>query len=194
MVMLIYKDKTNSDLMPNGVKKVLQEFQNVMPEQLPKVLPPKRTIDYEIELLPKVKPPTKGPYRMVPSKLVELRKQLDELQQAGFIRPSKAPFGALVLFQKKQDGSLWLCVDYRALNKVTVRNKYPISLIVELFDQLSNVKFFFKLDFRSGYYQVRISKGDEPKTTWVTQHGEFEFLVMHFELTNAPTTFCTLMN
>ena len=99
---------------------------------------------------------------MAPPELAELRKQLNELLQADFIRPSKAPFGALVLFQKKQDGSLRLCVDYRALNKVTVRNKYPIPLIADLFDQLSNAKFFSKLDLRSDYHQVRISEGDEP--------------------------------
>ena len=140
--------------MPNGVKKVLQEFQNVLPEQLLKVLPLRRTVDHEIELLPRVKPPAKGLYRMTPPKLAELRKQLNELLQAGFIRPSKAPFGAPMLFQKKQDESLRLCVDYKALNKVTVRNKYPIPLIANLFDQLSNAKFFSKLALRSGYHQV----------------------------------------
>ena len=98
MVMLMYKDKTNSDLMPNGVKKVLQEFQNVMPKQLPKALPPIRMINHEIELLSRVKPPAKGFCHMAPLELVELRKQLDELLQTSFIRPSKAPFGALVLF------------------------------------------------------------------------------------------------
>ncbi|XP_039015947.1 uncharacterized protein LOC120146474 [Hibiscus syriacus] len=131
---------------------------------------------------------------MSPPELAELRKQLDELLQAGFIRPSKSPFGAPVLFQRKHDGSLRLCVDYRALNKVTVRNKYPIPLIVDLFDQLSNAKYFTKLDLRSGYHQVRVAEGDEPKTTCVTRYGAFEFLVMPFGLTNAPATFCTLMN
>ena len=119
---------------------------------------------------------------------------MDELLQVGFIRPLKASFEAPVLFQKKQDGSLRLCVDYRALNKVTVRNKYPIPLIADLFDQLSNAKFFSKLDLRFGYHQVRISEGDEPKTTCVTRYGAFEFLVMPFGLTNASATFCTLMN
>ena len=151
-----------------------------MPEQLPKVLPPRRTVDQEIELLSRVKPPAKGLYRMAPLELVELRKQLDELLQAGFIRPSKGLFGAPMLFQNKQDGSLRLCVDYRALNKVIVRSKYPIPLIADLFDQFSNAKFFSKLDLRSGYHQVRISEGDEPKTTCVTWYGAFEFLVMPF--------------
>ncbi|KAJ7951825.1 Retrotransposon protein, putative, Ty3-gypsy subclass [Quillaja saponaria] len=151
-------------------------------------------IDHEIELVPGIKPPAKAPYRMAPPELAELRKQLNELLESGFIRPSKAPFGAPVLFQKKQDGSLRMCVDYRALNKVTVRNSYPIPLIADLFDQLSGAKYFTKLDLRSGYYQVRIAERDEPKTTCVTRYGAFEFLVMPFGLTNAPATFCTLMN
>ena len=135
-----------------------------------------------------------GPYRMAPLKLEELRKQLKELLDTGFIRPSKAPFGAPVLFQRKQDGSLRMCIDYRALNKVTVKNKYPIPLVADLFDRLTNARWFTKLDLRSGYWQVRIAAGDEPKTTCVTRYGSFEFLVMPFGLTNAPATFCTLMN
>lgn len=99
-----------------------------------------------------------------------------------------------MLFQKKHDGSLRLCIDYRALNKVTIKNKYPIPLIADLFDQLGGAKFFSKLDLRPGYYQVRIAEGDEAKTTCVTRYGAFEFLVMPFSLTNALATFCTLMN
>ena len=129
-----------------------------------------------------------GPYRMAPPELEELRRQLKELLDSGFIQPSKAPYGAPVLFQKKHDGSL------RELNKVTVKNKYLIPLIADLFDQLGRAKFFTKLDLRSGYYQVRIAKGDEPKTTCVTRYGSYEFLVMPFGLTNAPDTFYTLMN
>ncbi|KAA0036157.1 RNA-directed DNA polymerase-like protein [Cucumis melo var. makuwa] len=131
---------------------------------------------------------------MAPPELAELRKQLDELQNARFIRLSKAPYGAPVLFQKKKDESLRLCIDYRVLNKLTVRNKYPLLIITNLFDSLHGEKYFSKLDLRSGYYQVRIAEGDEPKTTCVTRYGSFEFLVMPFGLTNAPATFCTLMN
>ncbi|KAJ7942702.1 Transposon Ty3-G Gag-Pol polyprotein [Quillaja saponaria] len=129
---------------------VLKEYEGVMPDKLPQTLPPHRGIDHEIELVPDIKPPAKAPYRMAPPELAELRKQLNELLESGFIRPSKAPFGAPVLFQKKQDGSLRMCVDYRALNKVTVRNSYPIPLIADLFDQLSGAKYFTKLDLRSG--------------------------------------------
>ncbi|KAH9674643.1 Endonuclease [Citrus sinensis] len=106
----------------------------------------------------------------------------------------EAPFCAPVLFQKKKDGSLRMCIDYRALNKITIKNKYPIPLIVDLFDQLGKARYFTKLDLPSGYYQVRIAKGDEPKTSCTTRYGSFEFLVMPFGLTNTPATFCTLMN
>ena len=182
------------DLIPMEVQKVLNEFKDVMPSELPKKLPPRREEDHKIELESGAKPPAMGPYRMAPPELEELRRQLKELLEARFIQPSKAPYGASVLFQKKHDGSLRMCIDYRALNKVTVKNKYPIPLIVDLFDQLGRAKYFTKLDLRSGYYQVRISEGDEPKTTCVTRYGSYEFLVMPFGLTKAPATFCTLMN
>ena len=110
----------------------------------------------------------------------------------GYIRPSKALYGAPVLFQKKHDGSLRMCIDYRALNKITVKNKYPIPLIGDLFYQLGGARWFTKLDLRSGYYQVRIVEEDVPKITCVTRYGSFEFLVMPFGLTKAPATFCTL--
>ncbi|XP_042980003.1 uncharacterized protein LOC122310191 [Carya illinoinensis] len=133
-------------------------------KELPKQLPPRREVYHQIELELGAKPPAKAPYR-IPPELEELRRQLKELLDARFIQPSKAPYGAPVLFQKKHDGSLRLCIDYRALNKVTIKNKYPIPLITDLFDQLGHAKYFSKLDLRSGYYQVRIAEGDEPKTT-----------------------------
>ncbi|GKB53561.1 putative nucleotidyltransferase, ribonuclease H [Tanacetum coccineum] len=140
------------------------------------------------------KPPAKVPYQMPPPELEELHKQLKELMDAGYIRPSKAPYGALVLFQRNKDRSLRMCIDYRALNKVIIKNKYPIPLIADLFDQLGKERYFTKLDLRLGCYQVRIAEGDEAKTTCVTRYGSYEFLVMPFGLTNAPTTFCTLVN
>ncbi len=103
--------------------------------------------------------------------LEELRKQLKELLDAGLLQPAKSPYGAPLLFQKKQDGSLRMCVDYRALNKVTIRNNYPIPLVADCFDQLSKATVFTKLDLRSGYWQVRIAEGDESKTTCVTRYG-----------------------
>ncbi|KAL0368286.1 UNVERIFIED_CONTAM: Transposon Tf2-12 polyprotein [Sesamum calycinum] len=135
-----------------------------------------------------------APYRMAPAELAELRKQLDGLLEAGLVQPSKAPYGSPVLFQRKQDGSMRMCVDYRALNKVTIKNKYPIPNAIDLFDKLTKAKYYTKIDLRSGYWQVRVARGDEPKTTCVTRYGSFEFLVMPFGLTNAPATFCNLMN
>jgi hypothetical protein len=131
---------------------------------------------------------------MSPRELGELRKQLTKLIDAGFVRSSKAPYGAPVLFQKKADGSLRMCVDYRALNMVTIKNKYPVPLIQDLLDRLSGASIFTKLDLRSGYWQVRVAEGHEHKMTCVTRYGSYEFMVMSFGLTNAPTTFCNLMN
>ena len=122
--------------VPTEIKNMLEEFKDVMPPELLKNLPPRREVDHEIELEPGARPPTTGLYQMAPHELEELRRQLKELLDAGFIRPSKAPFGAPVLFQKKHDGSIRMCIDYRVLNKVTVKNKYPIPIVAYLFDRL----------------------------------------------------------
>nr|CAD1817292.1 unnamed protein product [Ananas comosus var. bracteatus] len=134
---------------PAMIDAVLGEFEDIMPQELPKKLPPRREVDHAIELEPGAKPPAKAPYRMAPPELEELQRQLKDLLDAGFIKPSKAPYGAPVLFQRKSDRSLRLCIDYKALNKVTVKNKYPIPLVADLFDQLGGAKFFTKLDLRS---------------------------------------------
>ncbi|XP_031106210.1 uncharacterized protein LOC116010851 [Ipomoea triloba] len=183
-----------ASVVPPSIRVVLDENKDVMPERLPKELPPRREVDHTIELEPGAKPPARAPYRMSPNELEELRRQLNELLESGMLRPSKAPFGAPVLFQKKHDGSLRMCVDYRALNKVTIKNRYPIPLIADLFDQLGGAKIYTKMDLQKGYYQVRIAEGNEPKTACVTRYGSFEWMVMPFGLTNAPATFCTLMN
>src|SRR5438876_7722258 len=117
--------------------------------------------------------------------LVELKKQLRELQEKGYIRPSSSPWGAPVLFVKKKDGSLCMCIDYRSLNEVTIKNKYPLPRIDDLFDQLKGAKFFSKIDLRLGYYQLRIRIEDIPKIAFSTRYGHYEFIVMPFGLTNA---------
>ncbi|KAL2225116.1 UNVERIFIED_CONTAM: Transposon Ty3-G Gag-Pol polyprotein [Sesamum indicum] len=155
-----------------------------MPDELPRKLPPKRAVDHEIELVPGTKPPARAPYRMSQPELVELRKQLKDMLESGIIKPAKSPYGAPVLFQKKADGSLRMCCDYRALNKITVKNKYPIPLVADCFDRLSRAKYFTKIDLRSGYWQVRIKEGDEAKTTVVTRYSMVfldEFVVVYLD-------------
>ena len=131
---------------------------------------------------------------MTPLELIELRKKLTKLLDVGLVQPSKAPYGAPMLFQKKKDNSLRMCVNYRALNKVTIKNKYPILFTTELLDRLSKVEYFTKLDLESEYWKVSVAEGDEAKTTCVTRYVSFEFLVMPFRLTNALATFCNLLN
>ena len=131
---------------------------------------------------------------MAPSELKELKVQLQELIDKGYIRPSVSPWRAPMLFMKKKDGTLRLCIDYRQLNKVMIRNKYPLPRIDDLFDQLRGAVVFFKIDLRSGYHQLRVRESDIPKTAFRTRYGHYEFLVMPFGLTNAPTIFMDLMN
>ncbi|KAK8919358.1 hypothetical protein KSP39_PZI021140 [Platanthera zijinensis] len=172
---------------------VVCEFQELFPEELAG-LPPKREIEFEINLEQGARPVAKTPYRMAPKELAELKVQLQELIDKNFIRPSSTPWGAPVLFVKKKEGTLRLCVDYRELNKLTVKNKYPLPRIEDLFDQLVNARVFSKLDLRYGYHQLRIKEEDIFKTAFSTRYGHFEFLVMPFGLTNAPAAFMDLMN
>ena len=172
---------------------VVREFLDVFPEDLP-CIPPDREIDFQIELAPGTEPISKAPYRMAPLELKELKVQMEELVSKGFVRPSTSPWGAPVLFVKKKDGSLRLCIDYRELNKVTIRNQYPLPRIDDLFDQLQGARVFSKIDLRSGYHQLKIRSEDVPKTAFKTRYGHYEFLVMPFGLTNAPAVFMYLMN
>jgi len=166
----------------------------VKPEELLEDLPPRRRIDHVIKMVPKVAPPAKAPYRMSHEELKELKVQLEELLTKGYIKPSKSPYGAPVLFLHKKDGMLKMCIDYKALNKATVKNRYPLLRIDDLFDRLSGVKVFSRIDLRLGYFQIRITEGDEEKTACCTRYGSYEFMMMPFGLTNAPATFCILMN
>jgi hypothetical protein len=126
--------------------------------------------------------------------LEELKKQLRELSNKGYIRPSASHWGSPVLFVKKKDGSMRMCIDYRNLNAVTVKNKYPLPRIDDLLDQLKDAKFFSKIDLRSGYHQMKIKPEDIPKTAFVTRYGQYEFTVVSFDLTNAPAYFMNMMN
>jgi len=157
-------------------------------------LPPDREIEFSIDLMPGTQPIHKAPYHMAPSELKELKKQLEDLVDQGFIRPSVSPWGAPVLFVRKKDGSLRMCIDYRELNRVTIKNKYPLPRIDDLFDQLKEATVYSKIDLRSGYHQLKVKEADIPKTAIRTRYGHYEFLVMPFGVTNAPSVFMDLMN
>ncbi|KAD3640698.1 hypothetical protein E3N88_29921 [Mikania micrantha] len=172
---------------------IVREFPDVFPDDLPGI-PSDRDVEFRIDLIPGAKPIAKAPYRLAPSELQELMTQLQDLLDKGFIRPSISPWGAPVLFVKKKDGSLRMCIDYRELNKVTVKNKYPLPRIDDLFDQLQGASWFSKIDLRSGYHQLKVREEDVPKTAFRTRYGHYEFLVMSFGLTNAPAAFMDLMN
>ncbi|GJR08089.1 putative reverse transcriptase domain-containing protein [Tanacetum coccineum] len=184
---------TTSDVSSIHDQPIVSEFQDVFPEELPGI-PPIRDVEFNIELIPGAEPISKAPYRMAPIELKELKDQLQELLERGFIRPSVSPWGAPVLFVKKKDGSMRLCIDYRELNKITIRNRYPLPRIDDLFDQLQGAKHFSKIDLRSGYHQLRVKEQDISKTAFRTRYGHYEFLVMPFGLMNAPAVFMDLMN
>jgi hypothetical protein len=173
--------------------KVVREYPDVFPAELPG-MPPDRDIEFLIELLPGTPPISKRPYRMPINELVELKKQIAELQAKGFIRPSSSPWGVPVLFVDKKDGTQRMCVDYRSLNEVNIKNKYPLPRIEDLFDQMKGASVFSKIDLRSGYHQLKIRESDIPKTAFHTRYGLYEYTVMSFGLTNAPAYFMYLMN
>jgi len=172
---------------------VVREYPDVFPKELPG-LPPNREVEFSIDLLPGTRPISKAPYRMAPAGMKELKEQLEELLDLGFVRPSVSLWGAPVLFVKKKDGSMRLYISYRELNKVNIKNRYPLSRIDDLFDQLQGASVFFKIDLRSEYYQLKIKPEDVSKTAFRIRYGHYEFLVMPFGLTNTSAAFIDLMN
>lgn len=177
------------------LKHILGKFKKVF-KDLPDGLPPDRGIQHTIELEEdkRKKTPFKHPYRLSPLEMAEAKKQIAELLAKGFIQPSQSPFGAPILFVQKKDGSLRMCIDYRALNALTVKNRYPLPNIADLLDKFSGAKVFSSIDLASGYHQIRISEEDVPKTAFTTPFGHYEFKVLSFGLTNAPATFQAVMN
>ncbi|KAJ9519727.1 hypothetical protein QJQ45_013405 [Haematococcus lacustris] len=173
---------------------VLKEFTSVFPEDLPSGLPPARAVDHRIDLEPNKRPPVRSTYAMSTLELAELKQQITEMQEKGFIRPSTSPYGSGVLFVRKKDGTFRMCIDYRPLNRITIKNRYPLPRIDNLLDRLHGASVFSKIDLRQGYHQIRIAPEDIPKTAFRTRYGHYEFTVMPFGLCNAPATFQRLMN
>ncbi|KAK8690915.1 hypothetical protein V6N13_074440 [Hibiscus sabdariffa] len=185
----------NTKSLPNVIsvleaQRTVSDFPGVFPEELPG-LPPDREVKFAIESCSDSAPVSISPCRMAPK---ELKTQLQELLDRGFIRPSTSPWGAPILFVRKKDESLRMCIDYRQLNKMTVKSKYPLPRIDDFFDQLRGASVFSKIDLRSEYYQLKVREQDVLKTAFRTRYGHYEFLVMPFGLTNAPTAFMDLMN
>jgi hypothetical protein len=151
-------------------------------------------LEFTIDLKLGTEPIARTPCRMSTPELQELKMQLKELLDLGLIHPSVSPWGAPIIFIQKKDGSWRLCIDYRQLNKATIKNQYPLPRIDDLFDQMKGVTVFSKIDLRLGYHQLRIKEDDVPKTTFKTRFGHYEFTVLPFGLTNAPRVFMSLMN
>nr|GEZ63959.1 putative reverse transcriptase domain-containing protein [Tanacetum cinerariifolium] len=172
---------------------IIHEFSKVFPEDLPG-LPPARQVEFQIDLVPGASPVARALYQLAPAEMQELSTQLQELSDRGFIRPSSSPWGAPVLFVKKKDGSFWMCINYRELNKLTMKNRYLLLRVDDLFDQLQGSRIYSKIDLRSGYHQLRVQEEDIPKTAFRTRYVHYEFQVMPFSLTNAPAVFMDLMN
>ncbi|GKF44067.1 hypothetical protein Tco_0130619 [Tanacetum coccineum] len=166
---------------------VVREFSKVFLENLPG-LPPVRQVEFQIDLIPRAAPVARAPYRLAPSEMQELSDQLQELEDKGFIRPSTSPWGAPVLFIKKKDESFRMCIDYRELNKLTVKNRYPLLRIDDLFNQLQGLSVYSKIDLRLGYHQMRVRDEDIPKTAFRMRYGHYELHCSSMIFTSTPAT------
>ncbi|KAJ9512263.1 hypothetical protein QJQ45_012830 [Haematococcus lacustris] len=181
-------------LVPQAVLDgLLSEYADVFGD-MPPGLPPDRPVGHTIRTPPGAEPPYKRMYKLSPREEAEVKKQVAELLAKGLVEPSSSPYGAPILFVQKKDGSLKMCIDYRALNKLTVRDRYPLPRIDDLFDKLAGKRVFSSLDLQSGYHQIRITEEDVPKTAFLTPMGQFQFKVLCFGLTNAPATFQRMMD
>ena len=187
---LTLEDEVRSNL---DFPRVVCKYEDVLPDEL-LGFPPQRVVNFGIEVHPGTSPISMTPHRMAPVELQELRVQLQELLDKGFIRPSTSPWGTPVLFAKKKDKTLRLCIDYRQLNRVTIKNRYPLPRIDDLFDQLRGARVYSKIYLRTGYHQLRVRETDIPKIGFRTSYGHFDFTMMPFGLTNAPAAFMDLMH
>ncbi len=191
-------DTSSNDATTNEFSRQLQQhIEQLYPDVIgePQGLPPKRPgVDHTIPLIDGAVPPAQSPYRSSSINNDELKKQIDDLVSEGFIRLSQSPFAAPVIFVKKKDGSIRMCIDYHALNKITIPNKYPLPNQDELFERLIHANCLTKLDLRSGYHQIRMNEADIHKTAFTCRYGSYEYLVMPFGLCNAPATFMSAMH
>ena len=172
---------------------MVDEYADVFPDEIPE-LPPSRDVHFIIDLIPGVGQVSMAPYRMAPTELAELMQLIEDLLEKKFIRPSASPWGAPILLVKKKDGSSRLCVDYLQLNKLTIKNKYPLPMIDDLMDQLRGAVVFSKIDLRSGYHKILVKLEDVQKTTFRSRYDHYKYVVMPFGVTNAPAIFMDYMN
>ncbi|MCO5592179.1 hypothetical protein L7F22_046175 [Adiantum nelumboides] len=202
--MIFVKDSLNgvdeTQVNENGMQVILEssnflnQFQDVFIDYIPEELPPKRgDDDHMIELIPGSSPPNKPPYRVSQAQQEEIMRQVNELVEKGMVRPSSAPFCSPILLVQKKDGTYRMCVDYRALNRITIKNRFPVPRVEDLFDKLQDSTYFSRIDLKSGYHQIIIVDEDIVKTAFCTTFGLYEYLVMPFGLTNAPATFNCMM-
>ncbi|CAI7800524.1 unnamed protein product [Closterium sp. NIES-53] len=175
--------------VPPDLAELIRKYPDIFPDDLPPGLPPERPENHKIQLEPGTQPNVQTQWRLTQPELKELRSQVDALLKKGFIRASTSPFAAPILFTPKKDGGLRMCIDYRALNRVTIKSRYPIPRTDDLLDQLRGACYFSKIDLRSGYHQIRVFADDCQKTAFRTRYGSYEITVMPFGLTNAPSTF-----